>query len=279
MRSVQAHRRRRNTGIATIIGGAIAAVLLNWMGFGPGYKTAPVQAPSSQQASQRQSGSAARPEANPGNFAFYTLALSLAPAFCETAPSKKQCRKLTAAVNAETPLTLHGLWPENARPGSYPESCDGQVITVKALERDIDPHRLQKFMPGIADGLASHEWRKHGTCTGLSAKAYFIAAIDWTERINAALSSVLKLASGKQMAAAGLKTSANGIFPGLGQAMTLHCRNIKTQDANMRGKAVLMELHVCLQKGANGLPTKLTECAALDRIDQGCGERFVIDSV
>ena len=280
MRSVQPRRRRRNAGIATIIGGAIAAVLLNWMGFGPTHKPVPTQAPSApQQAAQRQSRSAPTPEANPANFAFYTLALSLTPAFCETAPNKQQCRKLTEALNATTPLTLHGLWPENAQPGSYPESCNGENITVKILERDIDARRLRQFMPGIADGLASHEWRKHGTCTGLSAKAYFIAAIDWTERINAALSSVLKLASGKQIAAAGLKTTADGIFPGLGQAMTLHCRNIKTQDASMRGKPVLMELHVCLQKDANGLPIGLTECAALDRIDQGCGERFVLDSV
>ena len=213
------------------------------------------------------------------NFHFYTLALTLAPAFCETSRQKKQCGKLTQELNAATPLTLHGLWPENARVGSYPESCGGENITVKALERDIDPRRLRQFMPGIADGLAGHEWRKHGTCTSLSAKAYFGAAIDWTERVNAALSSVLNLASGKQMAAAGLKTSADRIWPGLGQAMTLHCRNIKTDDANMRGKPVLLELRVCLQKGANSMPDALTECAALDRIDQGCGADFVVDGV
>ncbi len=248
------------------------------MGFGPASKTAPAQAPDAPQTSQ-QTPNASTPEANQASFTFYTLALSLAPAFCETSPNKKQCSKLSEALNAATPLTLHGLWPENGRPGSDPESCAGPSITVTALERDIDARRLRRFMPGIADGLASHEWRKHGTCTGLSAKSYFMSAIDWTERVNAALSSVLKLASGKQMAAAGLKTSANSIFPGLGQAMTLHCRNIKTSDANMRGKPVLMELHVCLQKGANGQPSELIECAALDRIDQGCGERFVVDGL
>jgi ribonuclease T2 len=212
-------------------------------------------------------------------FAFYTLALTLTPAFCETSPRKKQCGNLTEALNATTPLTLHGLWPENPRPGSYPESCGGENITATALERNIDTRRLRQFMPGIADGLAGHEWRKHGTCSGLSAKAYFGTAIDWTERVNAALSSVLKLASGKQMAAAGLKSAANTVLPGLGQAMTLHCRNIKTDDASMRGKPVLLELRVCLQKGANNTPDALIECAAFDRIDQGCGERFVVDGV
>lgn len=275
------HRRRRRAGIATIIGGAIAAVLLNWMGFGPGQRSVPAQMPSTTQTANRQNQTTPMPEAQVGqaHFAFYTLALTLTPAFCETSPRKKQCRNLTDALNAATPLTLHGLWPDNARPGSYPESCGSTNITIKALERDINPRRLRQFMPGIADGLASHEWRKHGTCSGLSAKAYFGAAIDWTERVNAALSSVLKLASGKQMAAAGLKSAANTVLPGLGQTMTLHCRNIKTDDASMRGKPVLLELRVCLQKGTYNTPDALIECAALDRIDQGCGERFVVDGV
>ena len=252
------------------------------MGFGPGQKTAPAPTPSGTQSAttkQSQSSSGHQAEASQPSFAFYTLALSLTPAFCETSPRKKQCRNLTEAINTATPLTLHGLWPENARPGSYPESCVGQGLTVKELERDIDPRRLRQFMPGIADGLAGHEWRKHGTCSGLSAKSYFMSAIDWTERLNAALSSVLKLASGKQMAAAGLKSAANSVLPGLGPAITLHCRNIKTDDASVRGKPVLLELRVCLQKGANNAPDALIECAAFDRIDQGCGERFVVDGI
>ncbi len=275
----QPRRRRRNAGIATIIGGAIAAVLLNWFGFGPAHKVAPAQAPAKTQTPQNQARREPSPAPGQSNFEFYTLALSLAPAFCETAPNKKQCGKLSQASNAATPLTLHGLWPENARPGSYPESCAGDGITVKALELNIDARRLRQFMPGIADGLASHEWRKHGTCTGLSAESYFVAAIDWTERINAALLGTLQPASGKQINAAQLKAAADSAMPGLGQALTLHCRNIKTHDANMRGKPVLMELHLCLQKDANGMPNALAECAALDRIDQGCGAQFVVDGV
>lgn len=277
MPNARARGRRRTAGIATIVGGAIAAVLMNWMGFGSTHKVEP--APSSAPKISQTQNRSVPPEASAASFEFYTLALSLAPAFCETSPDKKQCRKLTDALNAATPLTLHGLWPENARPGSYPELCAGAGITLTALERNIDARRLRQFMPGIVDGLASHEWRKHGTCTGLTANVYFLAAIDWSERVNAALASTLKLASGKQIAAAALKSAANRVFPGLGQAMTLHCRNIKTQDANMRGKPVLIELHVCLQKGANGVPEVLTECAAFDRIDQGCGDRFVLDGV
>lgn len=280
MRNVQPRRRRRRAGIASIIGGAIAAVLLNWFGFGPAAKPEAVRTPTNASSSAHKHGDpAATPELNQAHFDFYTLALSLAPAFCETAPNKKQCDKLSESVNTTTPLTLHGLWPENARAGSYPESCAGQAISVRALERQIDARRLRQFMPGIVDGLASHEWRKHGTCTGLSPESYFAAAITWTERINTALLSTLKSASGKLIIATQLKAAAERALPGLGQALTLHCRNIKTHDANMLGKPVLLELHVCLQKDADGLPSALIECASLDRIDQGCGTQFLVDRI
>jgi ribonuclease T2 len=272
-------RRRRRVGIATLIGGAIAAVLLKWVGLSPPLKPAPqTPAPSAKTVPQNGSVPPNAGVSSKGVFSFYTLALSLAPAFCETAPTRKQCSKLTSSSNAITPLTLHGLWPENAQPGRYP-ACDAPITTRKALERDIDPRRLRLFMPGAADGLVSHEWQKHGSCTGLSAKAYFMHAIDWTERVNAALASVFAQSAGKQMSAVGVKSGANTVMPGLGDAITLHCRNIKTADANARGKPVLMELHVCLQKGGDGAPNALLECAAMDRIDQGCGANFIVDGV
>ncbi len=274
-------RRRRRVGIATLIGGAIAAVLLKWVGLGPPVKPAlPAGAPSVKSAGQNSSAkNGSEPTSIPGDFAFYTLALALAPAFCETAPTRKQCSKLTSASNAITPLTLHGLWPENVRPGSYPQSCSAESTTLKALERDIDPRWLRQFMPGAADGLVSHEWQKHGSCSSLSATSYFMHALDWTERVNAALASVLALSIGKQMSAAGIKSGASAIMPGLGGAITLHCRNITTADAHARGKPVLMELRVCLQKGSDGAPNALLECAAMDRIDQGCGASFMLDGI
>jgi ribonuclease T2 len=266
----QPRRRRRRAGIAALIGGAIAATLLHWFGFGP-------KVTSTQAAPATKNAQAASPSKT--EFAFYSLALSLAPAFCEVSAQKKQCQKLTAQINQATPVTLHGLWPENRRPGSYPEDCGGASISVKMLEERINPTRLRTLMPGVEDGLASHEWRKHGSCSGLDALGYFSSALDWTERVNGALRGVLNAASAKQISAAGMRRAAEQIMPGLGSAMTLHCRNIKTSDTSMRGKPVLMEIRVCLSKNAQSLPDQLSECAALDRIDQGCGASFVVDGV
>jgi ribonuclease T2 len=272
-------RRRRRGGIAALVGGAIAAVLLNWLGFGANTGPASAPKPSAEtpphEALVAPTGTAVHQPAQAGSY--YTLALSLAPAFCgsqtraDRAP-KKQCAQLSPSLDAATPLTLHGLWPESARGRSMSENCAAQNVSVKQLEQTFGAQRLYRLMPGVVDGLAGHEWRKHGACSGLDSTQYFGAALDWTERINAALSGILHAASGKELSASGMRNGANTVMPGLAQAVTFHCRNLK----NGGGKPVLMELRVCLSQGANGAPAGLTECAALDRIDQGCGARFQV---
>jgi ribonuclease T2 len=266
-------KRKRQKSIALLAGGAIAALILHWLNLGP--SAVPVRGPIAERPVKQQ------PEkASPiGQFDFYTLALSLAPAFCEREPQKRQCQKLTAQLDQATPLTLHGLWPEFRGAGRYPQNCAGQTITVAELERNLDAQRLRRLMPGVTDGLASHEWRKHGVCTGLSPQRYFALALDQAERINAALSSILRAASGKEMSRAGLRQSAEHMMPGLGQALTLHCQNLKTQDPAQRNRPVLIELRVCLRKAPDNGLDGLTECAGFDRIDQGCPERLYIDAV
>jgi ribonuclease T2 len=98
----------------------------------------------------------------PGDFDFYVLALSWSPGFCDTGGEAKapdQC-----APGAGLGFVTHGLWPQYQR--GYPSDCDpGQPVSRVALEaaRGVYP----------SEGLARYEWRKHGTCTGLSPAAYF----------------------------------------------------------------------------------------------------------
>ena len=50
----------------------------------------------------------------PGEFDFYVLALSIAPSFCDLTGYRKhkaQCDHPSDADYRETPLTIHGLWP------------------------------------------------------------------------------------------------------------------------------------------------------------------------
>jgi len=99
-------------------------------------------------------------------FDYYTLALSWSPTYCETEDrdrSTAQCRGRPRA------FVLHGLWPQHRR--GWPESCySGKRPWVP--ERVIDD--MTEIMPGR--GLIIHQYRKHGTCSGLSPQAYFTAA-------------------------------------------------------------------------------------------------------
>lgn len=95
-------------------------------------------------------------------FDYYTLAVSLTPAFCDQNPkwrSSVQCRD-------RLPLSVHGLWPER-RQGRAPEHCQGGELALSpGLER-----RLRGTMPDR--GLRQYQWKKHGRCSGLAAEAYF----------------------------------------------------------------------------------------------------------
>jgi len=99
-------------------------------------------------------------------FDYYVLTLSWSPGFCDTGGTRKspeQCR-----VGAGAGFVTHGLWPDNAR-GRNPSACGlGPSYippTVLALGQRVYPSRR----------LDIHEWREHGTCTGLNAAQYFRA--------------------------------------------------------------------------------------------------------
>ena len=100
------------------------------------------------------------------DFAYYTLALSWSPTYCETedrAGRTAQCRGRPRA------FVLHGFWPQHER--GWPASCfSGKRPWVP--EAVIDD--MIGIMPGR--GLIIHQYAKHGSCSGLPPEAYFDAA-------------------------------------------------------------------------------------------------------
>ena len=107
---------------------------------------------------------AALAQDRPGVFDFYVLSLSWSPTFCAResgAADSEQC-----AAAADFGFVVHGLWPQYER--GYPENCT-------AGEAERVPGRLAGAMLDIMPdwGLVQHQWRRHGTCTGLSMTAYF----------------------------------------------------------------------------------------------------------
>jgi ribonuclease T2 len=102
----------------------------------------------------------------PGVFDYYVLALSWSPNWCALegdARRSPQCR-----ADSGHGWVLHGLWPQHAR--GWPSFC-----------RTTLPQPSPAMTAAMADimgtpGLAWHQWRKHGVCSGLSAQAYFALA-------------------------------------------------------------------------------------------------------
>lgn len=96
-----------------------------------------------------------------GEFDYYVMSLSWSPNWCRMegdARNSEQC-------DADFGWVLHGLWPQYHR--GWPSYCP-------TTERQ--PSRQQTA--GMADimgtsGLAWHQWKKHGVCSGLSASAYY----------------------------------------------------------------------------------------------------------
>ena len=108
----------------------------------------------------------------PGDFDFYVLALSWSPAFCAREGERRgldQC-----APGAGHAFVVHGLWPQHER--GYPSRCGPERSPSRLAMEEA-----RGVFPG--DGLARHEWRVHGTCSGLSPADYFRAVRRARERV------------------------------------------------------------------------------------------------
>src|SRR5438309_9989490 len=99
----------------------------------------------------------------PGKFDFYVLALSWSPSFCEAAGDRAQGQPECGARPYS--FVVHGLWPQYEK--GFPEYCQ---VPAPRLDRNIISSMLD-VMP--APRLIFRQWDRHGTCSGLPARAYF----------------------------------------------------------------------------------------------------------
>jgi ribonuclease T2 len=106
-------------------------------------------------------------------FDFYVLALSWSPSYCEIKGSEADAEQCGGKPLG---FTVHGLWPQYER--GFPENCS--IGQSGGVSRDI-LRKIDAVLP--ADGLARHQWRKHGTCSGLTQQAYFLTLSDAFSRI------------------------------------------------------------------------------------------------
>ena len=137
-------------------------------------------------------------------FDFYVLSLSWSPTWCmdnDPAGRGEQCR-----AGRQAGFVVHGLWPQFER--GYPEYC-----------RSAEPGRVpaalgKQYMDIIPSmGLIGHQWRKHGSCSGLNQRDYLAVTRAAYERIN--LPDTLADTAGKRLAAAEVEAALVAANPGL----------------------------------------------------------------
>jgi ribonuclease T2 len=101
----------------------------------------------------------------PGRFDHYVLSLSWSPTYC--ASDQRNHERDALQCNSERPyaFVVHGLWPQYDQ--GYPEFCStrDRWVPNRVIDSMID------IMP--SKGLIIHEWRRHGSCSGLSQSDYF----------------------------------------------------------------------------------------------------------
>jgi len=178
-----------------------------------------------------------------GRFDYWTLTVSWSPSFCATRAGRNdrhQCGPDRAYA-----FVVHGLWPQYRR--GWPEYC-------RTAHRRVSRHVQAKalaIMP--SPKLVIHEWKKHGTCSGLTPSGYF----DLTARLFDKIKIPARylgprkpiLTSPQQMARDFLSTN-RWLAP---EMISIHC-------GNRRDRARLREIRFCFDRG--GTPSA---CGANER--------------
>ncbi|MBY4893742.1 ribonuclease T2 [Rhodobacteraceae bacterium N5(2021)] len=98
-----------------------------------------------------------------GVFDYYVMALSWTPTWCTLEGDERgspQC-----GDGQGFGFTLHGLWPQYE--SGWPAYCP---TVMRAPSRGMTGDMVD--IMGTS-GLAWHQWRKHGVCSGLEARDYF----------------------------------------------------------------------------------------------------------
>jgi ribonuclease T2 len=111
----------------------------------------------------------------PGEFDYYVLVLSWTPSYCQREGRDRKDGQCTSSQTHA--FSLHGLWPQYEE--GWPEDCPigrRPWVPAKVIEemRDIMPSK----------SLIIHEYRTHGTCSGLEPAQYFGVARDLYERVS-----------------------------------------------------------------------------------------------
>ena len=98
-----------------------------------------------------------------GEYDYFVLSLSWSPNWCAIEGDAK--RSPQCADGSDHGWIMHGLWPQFHR--GFPSFCN----TAERPPSRTMTNDMTDIMG--TSGLAWHQWKKHGVCTGLSARDYY----------------------------------------------------------------------------------------------------------
>ncbi|MCM2562802.1 ribonuclease T2 [Lutimaribacter sp. EGI FJ00015] len=109
-----------------------------------------------------------------GEFDYYVLSLSWSPNWCALEGDARNSSQCDAS--RDFGWILHGLWPQYQT--GWPSHCHSPYPQpTRAMTRD-----MANIMG--TSGLAWYQWKKHGTCSGLTASDYYATARRAFEAVN-----------------------------------------------------------------------------------------------
>ena len=103
------------------------------------------------------------PAGNGGAFSYYMLVLSYAPDFCAEPGGNKDPKECGSGRHIG--FVVHGLWPQSDA-ARGPENCGSASPVSQAIIS-----ATLAYIP--TESLIQHEWKAHGTCSGLDSASYF----------------------------------------------------------------------------------------------------------
>jgi ribonuclease T2 len=161
------------------------------------------------------------------SFDYFMLVLSYAPDFCDQPTGNKDPRE--CGKGRKVGFVVHGLWPQGETKRG-PENC-GSASPVASGTVQL----MLNYFP--TESLIQHEWKAHGTCSGLSADNYFAAVRKARDSIT--IPAQLTPSSRQSMTPAAIEASVASANPSFPQtAFRTSCYQDKE----------LEEIRICLNK-------------------------------
>ncbi|WP_449432135.1 ribonuclease T2 family protein [Pseudomonas putida] len=120
---------------------------------------------------------------------FWVYSVTWQPTFCLMRPDTPGCD------SAPQRLLTHGIWPYNQSTDEssnrHPQFCttsescknDACSMSDDQMNRVLANEPLRALVTTEPKGMFAHEWKKHGTCSGLSMEGYFQAFVDLREKV------------------------------------------------------------------------------------------------